>query len=79
MLMEKSNQEAVKFEDVKDEIFDMVRPVDPLRIKLDDLIKSGNGDTVVSILIDLNGFWTYENREVLVNDNSGEDSLSPTE
>ena len=78
MLMEKSNQEAVKFEDVKDEIFDMVRPVDPLRIKLDDLIKSGNGDTVVSILIDLNGFWTYENREVLVNDNSGEDSLSPT-
>ena len=79
MLMEKSNQEAVKFEDVKDEIFDMVLPVDPLRIKLDDLIKSGNGDTVVSILIDLNGFWTYENREVLVNDNSGEDSLSPTE
>ena len=76
--MEKLNQDPVKFEDVKDEIFDMVRPLDPLRIKLDDLIKSGNGDTVVSILIDLNGFWTYENREVLVNDNNDEPS-SPSE
>ena len=76
--MEKLNQDPVKFEDVKDEIFDMVRPLDPLRIKLDDLIKYGNGDTVVSILIDLNGFWTYENREVLVNDNNDESS-SPSE
>ena len=76
--MEKLNQDPVKFEDVKDEIFDMVRTLDPLRIKLDDLIKSGNGDTVVSILIDLNGFWTYENREVLVNDNNDESS-SPSE
>merc|ERR1712168_361432 len=76
--MEKLNQDPVKFEDVKDEIFDMVRPLDPLRITLDDLIRSGNGDTVVSILIDLNGFWTYENREVLVNDNN-EESLSQSE
>ena len=72
--MEKLNQDLVKFEDVKDEIFDMVRPADPLRITLEDLIKSGNGETVVSILIDLNGFWTYENREVLVNENSEESS-----
>ncbi len=58
-----------RFEDVKDEIFDMVHPKDPLRITLQDLIDCGNGDTVVSILIDLNGFWTYENREVsIVND-----------
>jgi Ca2+-binding EF-hand superfamily protein len=66
--MEKHNQEPVKFEDVKDEIFDMVRPKDPTRITLKDLISSGHGDTVISILIDLNGFWTYENREVLVPD-----------
>uniref|UniRef100_A0A3B3SCV4 Serine/threonine-protein phosphatase 2A regulatory subunit B'' subunit gamma n=1 Tax=Paramormyrops kingsleyae TaxID=1676925 RepID=A0A3B3SCV4_9TELE len=34
----------------------------------------GQGDTVTSILIDLNGFWTYENREVLVaNDDSNTD------
>lgn len=30
------------------------------------LAYSGKGDTVVSILIDLNDFWTYENREYLV-------------
>ncbi|XP_013783319.1 serine/threonine-protein phosphatase 2A regulatory subunit B'' subunit gamma-like [Limulus polyphemus] len=61
-------QEPVSFEDVKDEIFDMVKPEDPLKITLQNLIDCGQGDTVVSILIDLNGFWTYENREVLVND-----------
>lgn len=54
----------------QDEIFDMVKPKDPYRISLQDLINSSQGDTVTSILIDLNGFWTYENREVLVaNDN----------
>merc|ERR1712110_398722 len=71
--MEKLNQEPVHFEDVKDEIFDMVRPKDPYKISLQDLINSGQGDTVVSILIDLNGFWTYENREVLASDNSSID------
>ena len=34
---------------------------------------SRQGDTVISILIDLNGFWTYENREVLIADNSAEE------
>ena len=52
----------------------MVRPIDPIRISLEDLINCCNGDTVVSILIDLNGFWTYENREVLVTDNAEEHS-----
>merc|ERR1712141_495494 len=36
---------------------------DPVRFE--DVIQCCNGDTVVSILIDLNGFWNYENREVL--------------
>lgn len=44
----------------------MVKPKDPYKITLQDLVNSGQGDTVTSILIDLNGFWTYENREVLV-------------
>ncbi|XP_052638568.1 serine/threonine-protein phosphatase 2A regulatory subunit B'' subunit gamma isoform X1 [Harpia harpyja] len=68
-------QEPVSFQDVKDEIFDMVKPKDPYKISLQDLINSSQGDTVTSILIDLNGFWTYENREVLVasdNDNTGD-------
>jgi len=29
---------------------------------------SGQGDTMISILIDLNGFWTYENREAMAAD-----------
>jgi len=69
--MRKHGQDPVPFLDVKDEIFDMVAPTDPLKITLTDLISSGQGDTVVSILTDLNGFWSYENREVQVVD-SGE-------
>lgn len=61
----------------QDEIFDMVKPKDPYKITLQDLVNSCQGDTVTSILIDLNGFWTYENREVLVaNDN---DSIGPAD
>lgn len=57
--------EPVNFDDVKDEIFDMVRPEDPSRITLQDLIRSGHGHTAVSILLELHGFWAYENREAL--------------
>ena len=74
--MRQHKQEPVTFEDVKDEIFDMVKPADPLRITLQDLIRSGQGDTVVSILTDLNGFWSYENREVLVVDAGENDAES---
>lgn len=68
--MQQHGQEPVSFADVKDEIFDMVRPADPLHITLQDLILSNHGETVVSILIDLNGFWTYENREVFMAENN---------
>jgi len=71
--MKKHNQDPVSFEDVKDEIFDMVKPEDPLKITLGDMIRSEQGDTVVSILTDLNGFWSYENREVLVVDSGDND------
>ena len=37
-----------------------------LNIHLFPKLYSAQGETVMSILIDLNGFWTYENREVLV-------------
>ncbi|GAB6020656.1 Serine/threonine-protein phosphatase 2A regulatory subunit B'' subunit gamma [Chamberlinius hualienensis] len=63
-------QEPVSFADVSDEIFDIVKPANPCTITLQDLIKCGQGDTVVSILTDLNGFWNHENREVLVAENA---------
>ncbi|KAF6040024.1 PPP2R3C [Bugula neritina] len=68
--MRQHGQEPVSFQDVKDEIFDMVKPADPLKLTYQDLVNSCQGDTVVNILIDLNGFWSYENREVLVADQS---------
>ncbi|KAG7237220.1 hypothetical protein INR49_032553 [Caranx melampygus] len=79
--MKLHGQEPVSFQDVKDEIFDMVKPKDPFKITLQDLVNSCQGDTVTSILIDLNGFWTYENREVLVandNDSSNTADLDDT-
>ncbi|KAK7103080.1 serine/threonine-protein phosphatase 2A regulatory subunit B'' subunit gamma-like [Littorina saxatilis] len=74
--MKLHGQEPVSFQDVNDEIFDMVKPADPLKLTLQDLINSGKGDTVVSILIDLNDFWTYENREYLVPDLSEQEGAS---
>lgn len=35
-------------------------------------IISGQGETLVSILIDLNGFWTYENREAMAAETNDE-------
>jgi len=64
--MESNYPEPIQFEDVKDEIFDMVKPKDPLKITLKDLLRSGCGVTVIQILTDFNGFWMYENREASV-------------
>lgn len=36
--MNSHGAEIVHFEDVKDEIFDMVKPADPARITLSDLL-----------------------------------------
>jgi Ca2+-binding EF-hand superfamily protein len=56
--------EPVKVDDIMNELFDMIKPANPNYITLNDLITSGQGETVISILTDLNGFLTYENREL---------------
>ncbi|XP_024995484.1 probable serine/threonine-protein phosphatase 2A regulatory subunit B'' subunit TON2 [Cynara cardunculus var. scolymus] len=53
-------------EDVRDEIWDMVRPADPLRITLSDMLACKQGGTIASILIDVRGFWAHDNRENLL-------------
>ncbi|PIA61595.1 hypothetical protein AQUCO_00300839v1 [Aquilegia coerulea] len=53
-------------EDVRDEIWDMVKPEDPLQITLADLLKCKQGGTVASMLIDVRGFWAHDNRENLL-------------
>lgn len=53
-------------EDVRDEIWDMVKPADPLKIALADLLACKQGGTVASMLIDVRGFWAHDNRENLL-------------
>ncbi|RVX22363.1 putative serine/threonine-protein phosphatase 2A regulatory subunit B'' subunit TON2 [Vitis vinifera] len=53
-------------EDVRDEIWDMVKPADELRITLADLLACKQGGTVASMLIDVRGFWAHDNRENLL-------------
>jgi len=60
---------------IANELFDMIQPQEPYKITLKDLTRCNCGDTIVSILIDVNGFWKYDNRETLMHeekdDNSG--------
>jgi len=63
----KEQQQMVSLEDIKDEIFDMIKPEDPNKITLKDIIRSKMGHILVNILIDFNGFWSYEFRETLAN------------
>lgn len=66
--------EAPALDDVVDEIFDMAKPQVHDRITLVDLQKSQTAHTVLSMLIDVNAFWLYENRENLIQyDNDDEE------
>ena len=77
MLSTRPLAEIPSFNNVQNEIFDMVKPVDSMRITLKDLINwfvpyleisqtieicffSGQGGLVLSILVDISSFWTYE-------------------
>jgi serine/threonine-protein phosphatase 2A regulatory subunit B'' len=51
----------------------MIKPLDNYHITLNDLKTSKQGDVIMSILSDVNGFWAYDNRESLHN-SSDEDS-----
>lgn len=53
-------------DDVKDEVFDIVKPEDPNFITCQDLIDCRVGGTVLSMLIDAAAFWRYDNRESLM-------------
>ncbi|XP_002968661.2 probable serine/threonine-protein phosphatase 2A regulatory subunit B'' subunit TON2 [Selaginella moellendorffii] len=55
-------------DDVKDEIWDMVKPKDPLKVTLADLLACRQGGTVASMLVDVRGFWAHDNRENLLQD-----------
>ena len=66
-----------KVEDVKDEIFDMANPKNPKIITLQDLLKCGQGDTVLSIMVDAKAFFDYDQRELGNTLNVDEDTVFP--
>jgi serine/threonine-protein phosphatase 2A regulatory subunit B'' len=68
--------EAPDLADVVDEIFDMAKPASPERVTLADLEKSKTAHTVLAMLIDVNAFWLYENRENLIHYDNDEDGSS---
>jgi len=55
--------DVASVDDVKDEIFDMVKSQQPGIITMQDLVNSRQGGTVLSMLIDAAAFWRYDNRE----------------
>merc|ERR1719191_1991315 len=65
--------DVASVDDVKDEIFDMVKASTPGIITLQDLINCRQGGVVLSMLIDAAAFWRYDNRENLMMDPEEDD------
>jgi len=66
--------DAAEVSDVLNELMDMVKPLRPeLGISLADLVNCGVGHTVVTILIDAEGFILYDRRESLMQQHDGDD------
>lgn len=65
-LLQTKKVEVASVDDVKDEIFDMVKSAQTGIITLEDLINCRQGGTVLSMLMDAAAFWRYDNRESLM-------------
>ena len=61
--LEMRDKTGFRVEDVTDEIWDMAKPKVPFAITIEDLINCGQGDIVVSMLIDAKAFYEYDQRE----------------
>mmetsp|Transcript_106224 Transcript_106224/g.194994 ORF Transcript_106224/g.194994 Transcript_106224/m.194994 type:complete len:475 (-) Transcript_106224:203-1627(-) len=65
--------DVASVDDVKDEIFDMVKAKKSGIITLQDLVNCRQGGTVLSMLIDSAAFWRYDNRESLMMESDDDD------
>ena len=58
--------EAASIDNIIAEIYDMLSCTDCENgATFDEFVRSGQGATVISMLMDVNGFWQYDNRESL--------------
>lgn len=60
------NYDAPSPANIQIEVFDMLGCNDPRGPTFNDLVKSGQGHVVFSLLLDCNGFLNYDNRESLM-------------
>lgn len=74
-ILEARRLDCASADDVKDEIFDMVKPNNPNFIGCQDLIDCRQGGTVLSMLIDAAAFWRYDNRESLMMEPDDDDPM----
>ncbi|CAE8657038.1 unnamed protein product, partial [Polarella glacialis] len=72
-MLQSRHPDIASVDDVKDEIFDMVKSKDPCKISVEDLVECRQGGTVLSMLIDAAAFWRYDNRESLMMEQDDDD------
>ena len=59
------------------EVFDLLACNSTEGATLNDMLTSQQGHTVISMLLDVNGFWRYDNRESLVGSEEDEEDEAP--
>lgn len=65
--------DATSLENITVEIYDMLACSDQRGPTFEEFVKSGQGHTVISMLLDITGFWHYDNRESLKQPASDDD------
>ena len=68
------NYDAPSAAHVVIEVFDLLACNDPRGASLSDMLGSKQGHVVVTMLLDVNGFWRYDNRESLVGGDDEEEN-----
>jgi serine/threonine-protein phosphatase 2A regulatory subunit B'' len=69
--LKSTGYEAPAVDNIVMEIYDILACNDPRGPSFQDLINSDQGHTVISMLLDITGFWQYDNRESLMQQNGG--------
>jgi len=72
-VLHSKSPDIASVDDVKDEIFDMVKSNKPGVITMEDLIRCRQGGVVLSMLFDAAAFWLYDNRESLMMEQDDDD------
>jgi len=65
--LDNRNKGGLRIDDIKDEIWDMIKPKNNNYITLQDILASSYADTVLSLLIDAKSFYLHDQKENQVN------------